>query len=191
MSSKINVLKKVTCFLVLLALMLTNLSTTALASERSKTATYETTYTFLITASQFPNYMNSPSSYVPSTYQYNDGTYKGTLNLTYASCYAPDGLSGYYIRVKIIAKYTGTVSVLVPSKSVTYTKTYKILISPSELPNYMNSPSLYVPPVYYYNDGTYIGYIYLSYAAYSSSTTVGNYLEVSISTRYAGTVLHK
>lgn len=191
MSSKINFFKKVSCFMIILALMITSLSTTALAADRSKTVTYETTYTFLITPSQYPDYMNSPSSYVPTTYKYNDGTYKGTLNLTYATCYAPDGVVGTYLRVKILTKYTGTVLALVPSKSVTYEKTYKFLISPSQFPDYMNVPSSYVPPVYFYNDGTYSGYIYLSYAVCLSPTAVGNYLEVGISTRYSGTVLHK
>ncbi len=189
MSLKIS--KKVTCFLVILVLMLTNLSTTVLASNTSKTVTHNATYTFLINPSEFPNYVSSPSSYIPSTYRYNDGTYKGTLYLTQAYCSPPDGMVGNYQRIRVHAKYTGTVTVLVPSKSVTYEKNYTFQISPSQLPDYMNSPSLYVPPVYYYNDGTYGGYIYLSYAACSAPTYVGNYLEVTIFTRYSGTVLYK
>lgn len=191
MSTKRVIFKKATCFMLILLFMLASLSTTAQASERSKTVTYEKEYTFLIVPSQFPNYMSSPSSYVPATHEYNDGEYKGTLNLKYAYCYAPDGLSGNYLRVKIFAQYSGTVSVLVRSKSVTYSKTYTVRIRPSELPNCLASPSSYVPPVYYYDDGTYKGYIYLSYASCSSPTAAGDYLDVRIPTRYSGTVLLK
>ncbi len=189
MSSKIS--KKVTCFLLILMLVLTNLSTTTLASSVYKTVTHDTTYTFLITPSDFPKYMASPSSYVPSTYRYNDGTYKGTLNLTLAYCSPPSRMVGGYLEVKVHAKYSATVTAIVPSKSVTYEKAYTFQIRPSQLPSYMSSPSSYVPPVYYYNDGTYSGYIYLSYAACAVPSSAGNYLNVTITTRYSGTAILK
>lgn len=184
-------LKKASCSLLIMVVMLSSLSTTVLASSVSKTATYETTYTFLITPSDFPKYMNSASTYVPQTHRYNDGTYKGTLNLTLAYCSPPSGMVGNYLQVKVHAKYSGTVTALVPSKSVTHEQTYTLQIRPSQLPDYMKSPSSFVPPVYYYNDGTYSGYIYLSYAACSVPTSSGDYLYVTISTRYSGTAVLK
>lgn len=188
MTSKI--LKKVVCFMVLCTLMLNGLSITAKAGETTKTVTYEQTYTFLINPSQFSNYMNSPAAYVPSTYFYNDGTYKGTLSLTYAACGAPTAV-GSYLEVKIFTKYTGTVTAPDTTKTVTQSVTYTFTIYPSQLSNYMNSPASYVPSTYNYNDGTYSGTLYLTYAACGAPTPVGNFLEVKIFTQYSGTVVHK
>ena len=183
--------KKVTCLLVTMIFMLTCFSTTALASAATKNVTYDTTYTLLISPSDFPKYMSSASSYVPQTYRYKDRTHQGTLNLTLAYCSPPSGMVGNYMQIKIHAKYSGTVTVLVPSKSVTYEKTYTFRIKPSLFPNYMSSPSSYVPPVYYYNDGNYSGYIYLSYAACLAPYSAGDYLDVRIATKYSGTVVYR
>lgn len=107
-----NISKKAVYFMVILVLMLSSMSFTAFAGDETKTVTSDKTYTFVISPSQFPNYMNSPSSYVPSTYYYDDGTYKGTLNLTSAACSSPTATGspiGSQLGVKIFAKYSGTV----------------------------------------------------------------------------------
>jgi hypothetical protein len=176
--------------------MLTNLSTTVLAANQSKTITHEIIYTFLITPSDFPKYYNSPSSYVSPTYKYNDGKYKGTLNLKSSFCCVPDGMYGYYLRVKVYTFYSGTVSTIVvptlpKSKKVTYSNTYSFLISPSQLSFYRNFPSSYVPSVFYYNDGTYSGYINLVYANPSVPYSTVGLLNITIYTQYAGTVFLK
>ena len=189
MSAKIS--KKATCFLLVLTLILSSLGSTALASTVSKTATYEYTYNFLINPSDFPKYMSSPSSYVPQTYNYNDGTYNGTLYLVSAACHAPLGMSGQYLKVEIHAKYSGTVKAPSPSKSVTKKVDYTFQIRPEQFPDYMSSPSSYVPSVYYYNDGTYSGYIYLKSAACSVPTSKNGYLHVTIFTEYSGTAIRK
>lgn len=186
-----KITKKVTCFLLATLLILTSLSSTVLASDLTKTVTHDKTYTFLINPSDFPKYMDLPSSYIPQTYYYNDGTYKGTLYLTLAYCSAPAGMVGDYLRVNIYAKYSGTVVAPAPSKNVTISKTYTFQIRPSQLPDYMSSPSSYVPQAYYYNDGTYSGYIYLTYAACSAPTSHGDYLYVSIFTEYSGSVIKR
>lgn len=194
MSFRIKFSKKAVCFMVMMALMLNGLSLTVFAGEKSKTVSYETAYTFTISYTQFPDYMNSPSSYVPATYYYNDGTYKGTLNLTYAACSAPTAV-GNYLEVKIFTTYSGTVYADDESKTTTYDKTYTFVINPTQFPNYMNSPSSYVPATYYYDDGTYRGTLGLTYAACSVPTATGNpigsQLEVKIFTTYSGTVFHK
>lgn len=183
--------KKVTCFLLIMVLMLTSLSSTVLASNLSKNVTYTKTYSFVIDPQDYPKYYESPSTYVPYTYYYNDGTYQGTLTLNYAYCGPPDGVVGNFIRLNIHANYSGTVVVPNPSKSVTVSRTYTFQIRPEQLPDYMSSPSSYVPPVIYYDDGSYSGYIYLSYAACGAPNSSGNYLYVTISTQYSGTVIKK
>jgi hypothetical protein len=190
MTSKTNISRKVVCYIVTLVLMLTSSSFTALAAE-TKTVTYEKTYTFVINSSQLPNYMNSPSTYVPQTYAYDDGTYTGTLNLTSALCSSPT-VTGNQLQVSIYVTYSGTVSVPAKTKTVTYEKTYTFVISSSQIPDYMNSPSSHVPSTYYYNDGTYVGTLSLKSASCSSPTPTGNpigsQLQVSIWATYSGTV---
>lgn len=190
MKSRINSFKKVICFTVITILMLSGSRINALAGDGTKTVSYDTSYTFLIDSSQLASYMNSPASYIPSTYNYNDGTYKGTLNLTYSACSAPTSV-GTKLQVTIYANYSGTVTAMPLSKTVTYSTSYTFTISPSQFSNYMNSPASYVPSTYSYNDGTYQGTLNLTYAACSAPTSVGNYLKVTIYTTYSGTVYSK
>lgn len=190
MKSRINSLKKVICFAVIIVLMLSGLRISAIAGDRTKTVSYDTSYTFLIDPSQFSSYMSSPASYIPSTYNYNDGTYKGTLNLTYAACSAPISV-GSKLQVTIFATYSGTVTAPPLSKTVTYSTSYTFIINPAQFPNYMNSPASYVPSTYYYSDGTYQGTLNLTYAACSAPISVGNDLKVTIFTDYSGTVYSK
>lgn len=171
-------------------LMLSSVSLKTFANDRTKTITYDTSYTYLISPSQFQSYMNSPATYVPATYYYNDGLYKGTLNLTYAACSAPTSVDSY-LRVTIYTTYSGTVTAPPYSKDITYNTSYTYLISPSQFSNYMSSPASYVPSTYYYNDGTYSGTLNLTYAACSAPTSVDNYLRVTIFTDYSGTVYSK
>ena len=91
---------------------ITTYSGTVSAPAETKTITHDRTYTFIIYPSQFQDYMNSPASYVPATYYYDDGTYKGTLNLTYAACSAPTPKGnpiGSFLEVRIFTTYSGTV----------------------------------------------------------------------------------
>ena len=108
MAYMINISKKAVCFMVIIVLMLVSLSFTAFAVDETKTVTYNKTYTFVINSSEFPTYMYSPSTCVPATYYYDDGTYKGTLNLTSAYCSSPTPV-GSMLQVTISATYSGTV----------------------------------------------------------------------------------
>lgn len=180
--------------MAILVLMISSLTLTAFAADETKAVTFDKTYTFVISPSQFPSYMNSPSSYVPSTYYYDDGIYKGTLKLTSAICSSPTATGspiGSQLGVKIFTKYAGTV--IAKTKTVTYNKNYTFVVSPSQFPNYMNSPSSYVPSTYYYNDGAYKGTLKLTSAVCSSPTAtgspVGSQLGLTIFTKYSGTVL--
>lgn len=190
MVSRMNKFRKAVCFAVIIILMLNLVNLTAFAADRTKTVTVDKSYTFVISPSQFPSYMSSPSSYVPSTYYYNDGTYKGTLNLTYAACSAPTSV-GNDLQVTIFTKYSGTVTAPAESKTITYSTSYTYSINPSQFPDYMSSPASYVPATYNYNDGTYKGTLNLTRAACSAPTAVGNYLQVTIFTDYSGTVYYK
>jgi hypothetical protein len=190
MNSSFKFSKLVVCFMVITVLLLNGMSITAFADDRQKTVSYDQTYSFTITPSQFPDYMYSAASHVPATYYYNDGTYKGMLSLSYAACSAPTAV-GNYLEVKIYTTYSGTVYAPDLSKTVSYDQTYTFTITQSQFPDYMNSPRSYVPASYYYNDGTYSGSLTLTYAACSAPTAVGNYLEIKIFTTYTGTVYSK
>jgi hypothetical protein len=187
MKTKTKYFKKAICFIAVIALMLSSSAFTASAADRTKTVSYSTSYDFSISPSQLSDYMNSPAAYIPATYYYNDGVYKGTLSLTYAACSAPVYVDGY-LKVTIFATYSGTVTAPPLSKTVTYNTSYPFTISPSQFPDYMSSPSSYVPSTYYYSDGTYSSTLNLTYAACSAPTPVGNYLQVTIYTTYSGTV---
>ncbi|WFR58048.1 hypothetical protein QA584_03015 [Anaerocolumna sp. AGMB13025] len=190
MNSRIKFSKLAVCFMVMAVLVLNGMSITAFAGDRQKTVSYDQTYSFTITPSQFPDYMYSAASHVPATYYYNDGTYKGTLSLTYAACSAPISV-GNYLKVDIYTTYSGTVYAPDQSKTVSYDQSYTFTITPAQFSDYMNSPRSYVPASYYYNDGTYSGLLNLNYAACSAPIAVGNYLEVRIFTTYTGTVYSK
>ncbi len=193
MAYMINISKKAVCFMVIIVLMLVSLSFTAFAVDETKTVNYNKTYTFVINSSEFPTYMYSPSTCVPATYYYDDGTYKGTLNLTNASCSSPTPVGnpvGSKLEVTITATYSGTV-LAHKTKTVTYDKDYTFVVTSSEFPTYMYSPSTCVPATYYYDDGTYKGTLNLTSAYCSSPTPVGSMLQVTISATYSGTVLEK
>jgi hypothetical protein len=193
----INIFKKSVCLMLILVIMLCSLSLTSFAADETKTVTYDKAYTFVISSSQLPTYLYSPSSCVPATYYYDDGTYKGTLNLTSASCSSPTPTGnpvGSKLEVTISAKYSGTV-IARKTKTVTYDTSYTFLISSPQLPIYLYSPSSCVPTTYYYDDGTYKGTLNLSSATCSSPTPagdpVGSKLLVTISAKYSGTVFEK
>lgn len=190
MVSRMYKFRKVLCFAFIAVLMLQVLTLTAFADDRTKTVTVDQSYTYIITPAQFPSYMGSPSSYVPATYNYNDGTYKGTLSLSYAACSAPISV-GSNLQVTIYTKYTGTVTAPAESKTITYSTSYSFTITPAQFSNYMSSPASYVPSTYNYNDGSYHGTLNLTRAACSAPTAVGNYLQVTIFTDYSGTVYYK
>ncbi len=187
MTSRINIFRKTICFMVVLVLVFSSLSF-AVSAANSKTVTYETSYSFVIYSSQLNDYMSSPYSYVPATYNYNDGTYKGTLNITYAACGAPTSAGGIFLNVTIYTRYSGTVYGNEP-KSITYETSYSFVIYSSQLNDYMSSPYSYVPATYDYYDGTYRGRLNITYAACGAPTSAGgNFLNVTIYTRYSGTV---
>ncbi len=197
MKSMTNICKKTMYFMLIFVLMLSGLSLTARADDVTKTVTYEKAYTFVITPSQFPTYMYSASSCVPSTYNYDDGLYKGTLSLSYAGCSSPTPTGnpvGSMLQVTITATYSGTVTIR-SSKTVTYEKAYTFVITPSQFPTYMYSASSCVPSTYNYDDGLYKGTLSLSYAGCSSPTPTGNpvgsMLQVTITATYTGTVYEK
>ncbi len=79
-------------------------------ARKTKTETYNYLYTQEIDASYFNNYANSPASYVPQTYYYNDGTYSGNLSLASAVCWSPSYISPGRLMVRINVTYSGTVT---------------------------------------------------------------------------------
>ena len=191
MTSRTNVFKKTMCFLLIIVLLLSSWSLTVFAIDESKTANYSSLFTCIINASDFDKYANSPASYVSQTYYYNDGTYRGTLNLTRAMCWSPTYISPGVLQVRINAEYSGTVYAR-RTKTVTNNYLYTQEIDASYFNNYANSPASYVPQTYYYNDGTYSGNLSLTSAVcWSPSYISPGRLMVRIDVTYSGTVTER
>ncbi len=189
MTSTTSVSKKTVCFMLIFVIVLSCGSLSVFATDETKTVTYNSLYTFIVSPSEFINYANSPSSYVSPTYYYDDGTYRGTLNLSSAVCWSPIVI-GNQLQVRIYAEYSGTVYAR-KTKTVSYDRLYTFIVSPSEFSNYANSPSSYVSPTYYYDDGTYRGTLNLTSAVCWSPIVMGSQLQVRINASYSGTVTEK
>jgi len=80
---------------------------TVYAYATTKNVSHQTVYSFFVHYSQLSNYMYFPSYYIPQKYNYDDGTYKGILNLSYCYSYSSSS-SGDYYWVSIYAGYSGT-----------------------------------------------------------------------------------
>ncbi len=188
MTSISNIFKKTLCLLLIFVVMLSSMSLTVFAIDESKIVNHSSLFTCIINASEFNNYANSPASYVSQTYYYNDGTYRGTLNLTRATCWSPSYISPGVLQVRINTEYSGTVYAR-KTKTVTYNYLYTKEIDASDFNNYANSPAAYVPQAYYYNDGTYSGNLSLASAVCWSPSYIAPYrLMVRINVTYSGTV---
>ncbi len=189
----INISKKTVSFMLIFALMLSSLSLSVFAVDASKTVNTSRMYYFTVSPSEFANYANSPASYVSPTTYYDDGTYKGTLNLTRAMCWSPI-VMGDQLQVRINAEYSGTVYAR-RTKTVTYDSLYTNIVYPSDFSKYANSPSSYVSPTVYYNDGTYSGTLYLTNAVcwspIATGNPIGSLLQVRINATYSGTVTER
>jgi len=192
-----NFMKKSVCCMLVIVLMLSSLSLIAFANGESKTVTYDKSYTFVMDSSQVSNYLRSPSNYVPTSYKYDDGTYKGTLKLTIAKTNAPTIINSSYgitFRVTIYTRYSGTVTSRM-TKTVTRKRSYTFVMDSSQVSNYLRSPSNYVPTSYKYDDGTYKGTLKLTSAKTYAPTIINNSygitFRVTIYANYSGTVMEK
>lgn len=186
MSSRINLFKKGICITVIMVLMLTCFTSTALASNLTKTVTRERTYTFYTDYNEAANYLGSPRSYIPLTISYDDGIYKGTLNIATTEGYV-SYVKENVLEVKIKAKYTGTVTAYITSKIVTYTSSYSYFVPYSINSNYDWVADFYLPTTYNYDDGTYKGILSLDYSyCVPDNKPIGNYIWVTVYASYSG-----
>ena len=194
MLSKFKLLRKVTCFLLVMVFILSSFTTTALASNSTKTVTQERTYIFRIDSREATDLLSSPRSHIPTSMYYDRGGYKGTLDLQSYYCQVTH-VEGYTIDVKIVATYSGTVTAYddrVKTKTISKTVYYTPIVPISQLQLVRAGLSSYVPHSINYDDGQYSGTLELSaYSCVPMGYILDYWVQVNIVAVYSGTVTLK